>query len=320
MRRRPSIRYALIVIAAAVLSAALLVSCGSTDDQPGSNALQAPPAPDAQAAGNSDSSQNLGRAADSVGAGAIGSNPSSASLIDRKITRTATLELSVEDVGAAVQKVDTIATTAGGYLSGSSVFVDQQSPDSGASRRTQTATVTVRVPADAFSSVMSQLRGIAKEVQSETSQASEVTAEYTDLQARLRNLQATEQRYLELMGRAEAIPDILTVQERLNSVRLEIEQVQGRINVLNDLTNLATITVQLTPPAAVVQEANRGWAEEAWQTSWDASQDTAVVLGTVAIAGSVLMAWLTVPLILVLISWRLFGRRVVGWAQRVYRL
>jgi len=300
------------------LSAALLVSCGSTDDQAGSNALPAL-APEAKPNADSDSVQNLGRAADTVGAGATGSNLSPASLIDRKIVRTATLELSVEDVGAAVQKVENAALVAGGFVSGSNVSTESDSGDDAQKR--QRATVTIRVPAEAYASVMSQLRGIAKELKSETSDAREVTEEYTDLQSRLRNLEATERQYLELLAKAASIQDILTVQDRLNPVRLEIEQAQGRINVLNDLTDLATITVELTlPPAVAQQEEDQGWAAQAWETSWDASQDAAVVLGTVAIAGSVLMAWLTVPLVLGLIGWRLFGRRVVSWAQRVYRL
>jgi len=244
---------------------------------------------------------------------------SPASLIDRKIVRTATLELSVEDVGAAVQKVENAALVAGGFVSGSNLSTESDPGDDAQKR--QRATVTIRVPAEAYVSVMSQLRGIAKELKSETSDAREVTEEYTDLQSRLRNLEATERQYLELLAKAASIQDILTVQDRLNSVRLEIEQAQGRINVLDDLTDLATITVELTlPPAVAQQEEDQGWAEEAWETSWDASKDGAVVLGTVAIAGSVLMAWLTVPLVLVLIGWRLFGRRVVSWAQRVYRL
>src|SRR4030066_1077182 len=114
---------------------------------------------------------------------------------------------------------------------------------------------------------MNKLRGIAKEVRSERSEASEVTEEYTDLEARLRNLEATEASYLELLTGAGEIPDILLVQDRLSQVRLEIEQVQGRINLLDNLTDLATITVQLTLPAAASEEPDggKGWAEGAWR-------------------------------------------------------
>jgi hypothetical protein len=237
-------------------------------------------------------------------------------LADRKIVRTATLELEVEDVAAAVQEVEGVAVAASGFVSESNVFVDAPpGPDGdgdGTQKRTQTASVTIRVPAEAYSSVMSKLRGIAKEVRSERSEASEVTEEYTDLEARLRNLEATEASYLELLAKAGEISDILLVQDRLNGVRLEIEQVQGRINVLDSLVDLATITVQLSVAAPGEEPGGeKGWVEKAWDAAWDGSQAVLVALGTVAIVGGVALVWLIVPGIVGLLAWRRFGSRLV---------
>jgi Domain of unknown function (DUF4349) len=235
---------------------------------------------------------------------------------DRKIVRTATLELQVENVLEAVQQIDDVATAAGGFVSASNVFVDSDQNSEDQARRTQTASVTVRVPADAYSAVMSQLRGIATETVSETSDASEATEEYTDLQARQRNLAATEARYIELLNRAATIDEILTVQDRLNQVRLEIEQVTGRINVLNNLTDFATITARLSLPPAIAQGGDdQNWAEEAWHASWETSKDAMVALGTVAIVSGVLLAWLAVPALVLFVIWRLFGRRVTEFAR-----
>jgi hypothetical protein len=144
-----------------------------------------------------------------------------------------------------------------------------------------------------------------------------VTEEFTDLQARQRNLQATEQRYLELLNKAASIDEILTVQDRLNGVRLEIEQVTGRINVLNNLTDFASITVQLSLPPATVQADSQNWAQKAWHASWETSKDAMVVFGTLAIVGSVLLAWLAVPATILLVLWRLFGRRIADFARRL---
>ena len=51
---------------------------------------------------------------------------------------------------------------------------------------------------------------------------------------------------MQFLLRAENIQDVLTVQDRLNATRAEIEQVQGRINLVEHQTDLATITVHLT--------------------------------------------------------------------------
>jgi len=234
---------------------------------------------------------------------------------DRKIVRNANLELRVDNVATAVQQIDDVAAGAGGFVSASNVFVNSGEEDS--ADRTQTATVTIRVPAEAYPTVVARLRGVAKETVSETSTASEVTEEFTDLQARLRNLQATEQRYLDLLGKAASIDEILTVQDRLNGVRLEIEQVTGRINVLNNQTDFASITVKLSPLPAIAQAGHENWAQKAWNASWETSKDAMVVPGTVAIVSGVFLAWLAVPAMSFLVLWRLFGRRITEVGRKL---
>ncbi len=236
----------------------------------------------------------------------------------RKIVRTATLRVTVDNAREAVAKIDQIATDADGFVSDSNVFVEEGSGGDGEpSARAQTGVVTIRVPAAAFSGVMAQLRGIAKDVRSETIEASEVTDEFTDLQARLRNLQATEASYLKLLEQAGAIPDILAVQERLNETRLEVEQVQGRINVINDLSDFATITIELTLPAGAGGE---GWVEDVWEASWAVTGAVVVAIVAVAIFGAVSLLWLVPLVVIAFVGWRLFGRRLADWAVRLYRL
>lgn len=232
----------------------------------------------------------------------------------RKIIRDATVSLGVEDVGASVRRVEAIASGAGGFVSSSSVFMEdmpEPSEDEVAPpRRTQSASVTIRVPSSAYASVMNQIRGLDGELQSESSTTSDVSEEFADLEARLRNLEATEARYLELLDRAETIPDILTLQDRINSVRLEIERIQGRINLLNDLTDLATIVVQLSPLTAPIEAPSEpGWAQQAWDNAWEDSQQVLEAMGTAAIVIGVVLAWLAVPVLVIAVVWRLFGPR-----------
>ena len=327
MRRAGLISSGALAILAAMAIAVLIAGC-SSESPAGSEDNKAEPGVEgAGAARPGSDSFELGGESDigepSAGVAAIGDDTAAGGdgslplpqLVDRKIIRTATLELEVEDVGGAVQKVESVAVAAGGFVSESNVFIDEPSEpelgDDAAPRRTQTATVTIRVPAEVYASVMGQLRGVAAEVRSENSSAAEVTEEYTDLKARLRNLEATEARYLELLAKAEEIPDILTVQDRINSVRLEIEQTQGRINLLDSLTDLATITVRLTPPAVPAEEpdSEQGWAAEAWDAAWEGSRDVLEALGTVAIVGGVVLAWLAIPALAIFIAWRVFGLR-----------
>jgi hypothetical protein len=147
----------------------------------------------------------------------------------------------------------------------------------------QIASMTVRVPAASYQDVLSEIRGLGVKVDSEGSNASDVTEEYTDLEARLRNLEATEVRLLELMGRATNVNEILQVQDRLNGVRSEIERVKGRMSLLDRLTDLATITVHLRPVVAGSGGGTNGGFDFGAEVSkaWDESLE---FLGDVAAA------------------------------------
>ncbi len=240
-------------------------------------------------------------------------------ILDRQIIRTATVELTVDDVPGAVQRIETAAAAAGGFVAGSSITVEQQPPPDDPDEEQeirQRGTITIRVPAETYATVMSTLRGIVedpRDITSLTEDTSEVTEEYADLQARLRNLEATEAQYLELLTQAESINDVLLVQDRLNNVRLQIEQVQGRIQLLDDLTSMATITAHLSLPPLVIQavqpEPEPSWAEEAWENAWNASEDALEALGVAAITGGVVMVWLLIPGALLLGGWWVFSSR-----------
>ena len=91
--------------------------------------------------------------------------------------------------------------------------------------------------------------------------ADEVTAQYVDLQARLKAAKAAEQRLVELLGtRTGKLSDVLEVERELTRVRSEIESMQGQSNVMLHQVNYATVKVELseeyhetlapTPPSA----------------------------------------------------------------------
>jgi len=168
---------------------------------------------------------------------------------DRKIVQTASMRLSVEEVGASFEDVGRVASAAGGFIASSS-FSNQGDA--------QVASLTIRVPAAEYQSVLSELRELGVKVLSEDSKSSDVTAEYTDLGSRLRNLEATERQMLTLLERATTVGEILQVQDRLNSIRNEIEQVKGRMAMLDKLTELATITVHLQPVAVASTSPDEG--------------------------------------------------------------
>jgi hypothetical protein len=222
-----------------------------------------------------------GEAYSSASGGAGGTLPSQ---LDRKIILTATLEIATPDVSKRFQDVANIAAQVEGFV-GSASF--------GNVGERETASVTIRVPGDRYQDALSQLRKLG-DVKGEKSDASDVTQDYTDLQSRLRNLKATELQYLAFLAKADNIGDVLQVQDRLNATRAEIEQVQGRIDMLAHQTDMATITVHLDPPVVAKSDTKSGSSGplETARDSFRASIDVLVGIGTVALAVVAFSWWL----------------------------
>jgi len=156
--------------------------------------------------------------------------------IDRKIVKNGYMTLEVNDIAAAINGITAIANGLNGYVVSSS---QRGYPD------VTYGQISIRVPSDTFDEALNQLRKLAVNVPSESTNSQDVTQEYTDLQAQLRNLEATEAQYLQILQKAEKVEDILAVQRELSNVRGQIEQIKGRILYIERTSDMALIDVNL---------------------------------------------------------------------------
>ena len=205
---------------------------------------------------------------------------------DRKLIFNVHLDLVMKDVQSGFERIGQIAEANGGLVADSNMRFEN------GQRR---ATITVRVPANRYADVLAQIRGTAAKVESERANANDVTEEYTDLQARQRNLEASEQQLLVLLGQARNVQEVLQVQDRITSTRAEIEKIKGRLNLLTRLTDLATIQAQLRPEPEPVAKATDRSPLEALRSGWEASL---AVMGAVALLALTIAAfsWWLLPL------------------------
>jgi hypothetical protein len=237
-----------------------------------------------------------------------GGAPTLPSTTDRKIISNTALGLHVDDVGAAFNEAGRLARVNGGYTEKSSFDASTTSV-----AKASSATLTLRVPVTNYDALLDALRAMpGAKVASQSASSTEITEQYTDLQSRLRNLQATEQSYLTLLQQAKSIQDILTVNDRLSSIRSQIEQIQGRLNLYDNLTDLATVDLTLTlPPPAQAANDNGGPKslsaafEDAWAWSLDGARYVAAG-GAVATVGAI---WLAVPALLLAVATIAIRRR-----------
>jgi len=223
-----------------------------------------------------------------------------ASLADRKIIRTGEIGIEVSNVAAAAARVRALALEMGGYIG-----------DSQSGSGSDSATLTMRIPADRFEDTLARLHAMDGDVLSEATSEKDVTTAVVDLDARLKNLQASEVQYRALLLKAAKIEDILAVQARLDDVRGQIEQLQAQDKELTGLASLATLTVSLVPGS--VQQATGNW--DPGKTVTDAYASLVGVGQTVA-NGAIWFAIVWLPTLLVLGILVLLATRYVPRLRR----
>ncbi|MBI4284751.1 MAG: DUF4349 domain-containing protein, partial [Chloroflexi bacterium] len=105
--------------------------------------------------------------------------------------------------------------------------------------------ITIRVPAGDFGNIMTAIGNLSVEVVSSTTSSKDVTEEYVDLTARLKNLEATEAQLLRILEKAEKVDEILNVQRELSRTRSDIEQTKARMQYLERTSATSLINVSL---------------------------------------------------------------------------
>jgi hypothetical protein len=234
--------------------------------------------------------------------------PVAGSSAGRRVIRTAELVLEVEDPAGAAAEVVAIATDAGGFVATTDLMRDAEGVVRG--------TIVLRVPSDQLLPTVAALDALAAAVPVNRIDEVDVTAEATDLQARLTNLTRYEQELSELLGDVRETTtrpdDLLTVFERIRSVRQEIDSLAARLAVLDDQVALATVTVELQPTAAAMPVGDPSWSPG--DTVRAALTSLARTLAGLADAA----IWLTVAVLPVLLL--VAVPLLVGWSGwRAYR-
>lgn len=216
--------------------------------------------------------------------------------IGPKIIRNGSLTLRVDDVEKRAEELKTLALSKNGFVASSNIS-DVNGVKNGY--------LTIRIPSDKFDETVAAAKKIALVVFNESSNADDVTAQYVDLDARLRAAKAEEAQYLEILKQARSVEDTLNVSARLADVRTRIEQIQGQLRSLNDQTDYATLSISLTQSARV-EVPTRTW--KPLETMKEALRVLVIALQSlidVIITGVIFLVGFLLPIILVIaiVAW-----------------
>jgi len=228
----------------------------------------------------------------------------------RKIVRTITLAMVVQHPAEIAQQITAMAESMGGYL----VSAEGGGQDAGV------ASLTIRVPSQRYEQARAEIRKLGLRVENEKVDAQDVTRQYVDQDANLRNLHAEEAQYLTILKQATTVKDLLAVSEKLSEVRGQIEQQQAEFNTLSQQIDTVAITISLRTEAET-QVLGLNWRplyqlKLAMRDGLDSLANYAAAMITILFYLPATLLWFGTILATALGGWRIVrwaGRRWFGW-------
>lgn len=284
------------VIVASIISTLLLSACAAPA---ASYENAAPPPMSSEVPAEAGGDEAVAQAAGSDGA----------AVTNRQIIARAGLTFIVADTQATVESIGALMDELGGYVSTSNLYrTTWDSSD------VLQGSITLRVPSENLEAALTALEGLAVEVDSRTLNREDVTDQYTDVDAQIRNLEATETELLAMLQEVRERPnstteDIMSVYRTLTEVRGQIETLQGRKNMWDNLITLSTIDVTLVPDSA-----NLPVVEEGWRPGSVAREAQRALVSAVQVLGNVVIWFVLFVLPLLLLA--LIPLVIIGWALR----
>jgi hypothetical protein len=219
----------------------------------------------------------------------------------RKIVRTGSLQLTVDDYDKSRGSVDAMVTNAGGFIASSQVEHHDGSVSS--------ATLVLRVPAARYDEVLRALRPLGA-VTSESTNAEDISEQYYDTEARLRNAQKLETRMLDLIEHHTGpIADLLAVENELSRVREQIETMQGRMKTFDTLVAMSTINLSLQTRGTYVAVAKPTLGQKAVGSLHDSAEALANLGTQIVLFLAAMIPWTPVLALAVILLLRATRRR-----------
>ena len=198
---------------------------------------------------------------------------------DRSVITTGTISITVDDPIEQAGEAAALAEAAGGR-------VDNRAETPGTDTQPASASLVLRIPADELDAVVEQLRGLGQ-VNSVSLNASDVTQQQQDLDARITALRASVDRLLALLADADTTADLIAIESELSSRQAELDSLTQQRDWLADQVDYSTISLDLLSEGVAPEAA----PDDFWGglvTGWNALLG---FLSWIAVAAGVLLPW-----------------------------
>jgi uncharacterized protein DUF4349 len=171
------------------------------------------------------------------------------------------LTVGIGNVTSSMKRLTMLVQGDHGFVESSNAQLGSQARSSSA-----TGTIVLEVPQSTFTLLVAQVQGIGH-VTSVNTSSTNVTTQYVNLQSRITALNVSLRQYFAIMTRATTITAILAVQNQINNIQNQIQQNEGQLKTLNNLTTYSDLTVYLSATGHHAAAGPRTGFKKAWHDS-----------------------------------------------------
>ncbi len=161
-------------------------------------------------------------------------NADATKVVERKLIKTGNVSFETENLAQTQLNILNAVKNLNGYISSDNEYKSYYQISH---------TLTIRVPADNFDKLISIISEGVEHFDNKSIDVQDVTEEYIDIEARLKNKKELEARYLQLLSKANTVTELLEIEREIGNLRAEIESIEGRLNSLKNRISLSTLTV-----------------------------------------------------------------------------
>lgn len=156
--------------------------------------------------------------------------------IKQKLIITVSVRAEVKNINDFSESLDKKVESLKGYI---------ESSEYATSYNGTTYSVTVRVPAESLDTFLSDIGKNAK-ILTKQKDSTDVSLQYSDTETKLKTYRAERDRLVELLDKADTIPDIMDIEDRLTEVKSRIENSESELRYYDSAVNYSTVHLYIS--------------------------------------------------------------------------
>lgn len=170
------------------------------------------------------------------------STTENASTSNRKLIRTVGISAETKEFDLLVDNITKKINELGGYVENMDSYYGSKY---NSVKSTKSATITARIPAKNLDTFLDMM-GESSNITNKTENVEDVTLNYVDMDSHKKMLEEERDRLLAFLDEATSIEEIITIEDRLSTVKYQIESMEAQLRTYDNRVDYSTVSINIT--------------------------------------------------------------------------